>query len=415
MSKTIISADTTTQILADTADHSWIVNTGVNVTVADNAIYGFSIGDNRSFDIRGNVTSTSVSGLALEVGLASDRAGTSNTNITVASTGALSASGAAVILAAVHTTIDNAGTIESSASYGIFASGYGLTINNTGDIDSYSDGIYSTFKNMNLTNSGQIEVSNGNAVSFYKTSMIENSGTIETTSSISSAISWTSGARTESTLDNSGKISAPVTAIFGYHGSETVINSGKIIGNIDLYDGNDVFRSEGGTVKGIVHGGAGDDTYTIDNANIRLVELKNHGHDTVNSSVGYALTDNFETLVLIGGANINGNGNALDNDITGNGGNNRLSGGLGDDDLTGGKGSDIFVFKDNFGRDTIHDFAPGTDRIDLSDFSGVKNFADLMANHASKSGNDVIIHAGTDHLILDHVAKGDLHASDFIF
>jgi Ca2+-binding RTX toxin-like protein len=415
MSKTIISADTTTTILADTADHTWIVNAGVNIDVAGHGFNGNNSADGRVFDIKGHVTSTADAGADLFIGSSGNVSGTKNTSITVESTGVLTAKNDCILGNGIDFAVDNAGTISSSAFYGIALNGSGLTINNTGSVSGSYSGIYSASGDLDVTNSGHIESSDGSGIGLYHSNTIENSGTIEITNDAHAAISWYSDGAAKNVLDNSGKISAPVTAIYGNHGSETVINSGKIVGNVDLNGGDDVFRNDGGTLNGKVDGGGGDDTYTIDNASINLVELKDDGNDTVKSSVSYMLAANFEKLILTGDSNINGNGNALDNDITGNGGNNRLSGGLGDDDLTGGKGSDIFVFKDNFGQDTIHDFAPGTDRIDLSDFSGVKNFTDLMANHATKSDGDVIIHAGTDHLILDHVAKGDLHASDFIF
>ncbi|WP_108887577.1 calcium-binding protein [Pseudoprimorskyibacter insulae] len=68
-------------------------------------------------------------------------------------------------------------------------------------------------------------------------------------------------------------------------------------------------------------------------------------------------------------------GGALDNLMLGQGGNDTLSGGPGDDTLiagagydtlTGGAGADVFVLEAGRTRDTITDFQPGQDRIDLS-------------------------------------------------
>jgi serralysin len=80
-----------------------------------------------------------------------------------------------------------------------------------------------------------------------------------------------------------------------------------------------------------------------------------------------------ENLTLTTGAgNINATGNNLNNVIIGNDGNNILTGGGGIDTLTGGAGADIFVFADGDTgstaghRDTITDFLPGTDQIDLT-------------------------------------------------
>ncbi len=73
-------------------------------------------------------------------------------------------------------------------------------------------------------------------------------------------------------------------------------------------------------------GGAGDDTYYVDNAGDSVVEASGAGTDLVNSSIGYALGSNVENLTLTGSATINGYGNGLANTLTGNAGNNALNG-----------------------------------------------------------------------------------------
>jgi len=88
-------------------------------------------------------------------------------------------------------------------------------------------------------------------------------------------------------------------------------------------------------------GGAGDDTYVVDNANDVVVEQAGEGTDTVQSSVTYTLSDNVENLVLSGSSGIGGNGNELDNTITGNNGSNALNGGAGNDVLVGNGGNDM--------------------------------------------------------------------------
>lgn len=61
------------------------------------------------------------------------------------------------------------------------------------------------------------------------------------------------------------------------------------------------------------------------------------------------------------------NGTAGRDTLTGTAGDDRINGLLGADTLTGGAGADVFVYTDiRDGRDTINDFAPGTDKLDLT-------------------------------------------------
>ena len=83
-------------------------------------------------------------------------------------------------------------------------------------------------------------------------------------------------------------------------------------------------------------GGAGNDTYFVDNAGDAVIESAGQGNDAVFASVNYGLTANVETLVLQGAADLQGFGNALANSIFGNSGNNLIDGGVGADTMIGG-------------------------------------------------------------------------------
>jgi Ca2+-binding RTX toxin-like protein len=90
-------------------------------------------------------------------------------------------------------------------------------------------------------------------------------------------------------------------------------------------------------------GGAGDDTYVVDDAGDRVIELAGAGTDTIQVAGSFALATQVENLVLTGSGNFTGTGNALANRITGNAGRNLLSGNGGNDTLDGGAGADTMV------------------------------------------------------------------------
>jgi len=93
-----------------------------------------------------------------------------------------------------------------------------------------------------------------------------------------------------------------------------------------------------------------------------------------------------------------------------------------DDTLTGGASADQFVFtpEQSPSADTITDFKPGEDHIDLrlfSDVVGADNINGWLAANAAQSSAspaDVLITLGNDTLTLKNVTVTSLHASDFI-
>lgn len=206
-----------------------------------------------------------------------------------------------------------------------------------------------------------------------------------------------------------------------------------------LYGGAGNDRLDGGYDADRMFGGGGDDIYVVDRTADAVFETATAsisdtidlgGTDGVYSDVSYSLAVSgrqfIENLVLTGGANISGGGNALNNAITGNDGNNTLNGGGGKDMLTGGPGADTFVFatgdsKAGHGaRDVITDFATGTDKIDLSalpvtDFTGQVTFKTL--------GSGLIVYVDIDHdgfdyddfaVQLNGVHTASLNPGDFI-
>ncbi|WP_270933141.1 beta strand repeat-containing protein [Falsiroseomonas oryzae] len=101
---------------------------------------------------------------------------------------------------------------------------------------------------------------------------------------------------------------------------------------------------DGGAGADTLEGGTGDDTYIADGADV-IVETAAGGHDVVRSSVGLALGDEVEDLVLTG-LGLAGTGNASANAILGSAGADTLDGGGGADTLTGAAGNDLYRVDD---------------------------------------------------------------------
>jgi Ca2+-binding RTX toxin-like protein len=114
-------------------------------------------------------------------------------------------------------------------------------------------------------------------------------------------------------------------------------------GNNALNGGGGNDRLDGGLGHDAMAGGTGNDTYFVDSAGDVVTEAAGEGTDMVNAAVSYTLGANVENLFLTGTGNINGTGNALDNQLYGNAGNNVLDGGAGSDLMTGGAGDDIYI------------------------------------------------------------------------
>jgi Ca2+-binding RTX toxin-like protein len=166
-------------------------------------------------------------------------------------------------------------------------------------------------------------------------------------------------------------------------------------------------------------GGLGNDVYFVDNAGDFVFENAGEGNDAVFSVIDYTLTANVETLVLQGGGNLSGTGNALANSIFGNSGGNILDGGAGADVLTGGAGNDTFLFRaGQANNDTVVDFiGNGAAAGDALQFSGFGTAAQGATFTQIGASNQWQIHSGLDghNEVVTFSNAAVIHPSDFLF
>lgn len=187
-------------------------------------------------------------------------------------------------------------------------------------------------------------------------------------------------------------------------------------------------------------GGSGNDLYRYDDVGDLVSEtlvpgIDDGGYDTVRSSLSYVLGNYVEELVLTGTANINGDGNSLDNRIVGNSGNNIIDGLAGADTMGGGDGDDTYIVDNSSdliqetstgGNDTVYSTASLTMRnyIETLILSGSGNINAIGNSQNStifgNAGNNVIDGrggidtmkggAGNDVYVVDNV--GDIVSED---
>jgi Ca2+-binding RTX toxin-like protein len=174
--------------------------------------------------------------------------------------------------------------------------------------------------------------------------------------------------------------------------------------------GNDVLG--GGAGGDTLVGGLGDDTYLVTDDTTSVVEQAGEGVDTVKASVSFELAANVENLVLTGALEAtDGQGNDLNNVITGDAFANHLSGEDGNDTLNGGGGDD--VLSGGGGNDTLN----GGAGIDTASYAGADSAVTVSLAIAGAQNTHG---AGTDTLVaienltgsaFDDVLTGDAKAN----
>jgi len=273
------------------------------------------------------------------------------------------------------------------------------------------------------SNAGTVESSQGFIFVGDDASLVNSAGGV--IRAVTYGVSFSSEPGSHSKLINHGLIVGGDrgAAVVDFRSDNSVINDGRIVGDIRLGDGQDFIDTRGGTIRGPLFGGAGDDTLITDDADITLTELFGEGADTVKSTVSYTLTTNVENLFLLGHKNLKGfgddgnnqlHGNDADNILRGRDGNDKLFGGAGNDQLFGGADGDFFQFATGWDRDRIQDFEQGLDLIDTSRWKGIDDFTEVL-QHAHDGKLGVVITLGHDSLTIEGASRAELVGGDFMF
>ncbi|MGB8920079.1 MAG: calcium-binding protein, partial [Pseudomonas sp.] len=222
---------------------------------------------------------------------------------------------------------------------------------------------------------------------------------------VRSSVSYTLSANVED-----GILLGTANLNFAGNASDNVLtgNAGNNI--LAGYAGNDIL--DGGAGNDTLIGGTGDDIYYVDSRTDIVTELAGEGHDVIRTSISYTLSANVEDGVLLGNANLNFAGNALDNVLTGNAGNNILDGYAGTDTLMGGAGADIFRFS------AVGDIGLGANRDVINDFSSLEgdkiDFKSFDANLTADGLNSFTFIGAADFTgagqlrFVDHVLSGNV-------
>jgi Ca2+-binding RTX toxin-like protein len=161
-------------------------------------------------------------------------------------------------------------------------------------------------------------------------------------------------------------------------------SSGATTGNDQLFGGKGNDKAYGGTGNDGLSGDVGNDKMEGGDGNDAL-----DGGDGDDGLLGGAGLD----LLNAGAGNDDLDGGDGKDQLFGGDGDDDLTGGTGDDDMTGGAGADRFNFLSfTSGRDTIHDFIVGVDKLVISMSAyGFTTVQDIIDNYTSSSGGDTQI------------------------
>ncbi|WP_409261488.1 Ig-like domain-containing protein, partial [Pseudomonas putida] len=292
------------------------------------------------------------------------------------------------------------------------ASGSYQPIADGGSFTASHDGVYSIHV-VNQANPSD----NSKAAESYKLSMVvDYSNAVNEVHQASYTVSDGHGGSATGAVDITYQAGATLNGTAGddvlmASNADTLLNGGDGhdvlvggAGNDTLHGGNGNDLLIGGLGNDLLDGGAGNDTasyasatggVTVDLSLTGPQHTGAAGVDTLTGIENLIGSDYDDTLIGDAGDNLLNGG--LGNDVLkGGDGNDIIIGGPGNDIMTGGNGNDTFVWqKGDTGHDTVTDFTPGSDHLDLSQLLQGENATaasldDYLHFKVSGSGSNVV-------------------------
>jgi Ca2+-binding RTX toxin-like protein len=263
--------------------------------------------------------------------------------------------------AVVEALASGTDTIRSSVSYGLSANVENLTLTGVAAIDGLGNDLANTLTGNSANNvlDGKAGADSMAGDAGDDTYVVDSAGDAVAESAsagldiVLSSVTYSLAANVENlTLTGASSIDA----IGNELANSLVGNSGN-----NLLDG----RIGADTMLG----GAGNDSYVVDDNGDVVIEFAGEGFDQVSASINYVLARQVEQLSLTGSA-IRATGNDLDNLLFGNSLANDLDGAAGADAMSGGAGDDRYVV-DSAGDTVVEAVGAGLDTV----YAGVNQVA----------------------------------------
>ena len=275
-------------------------------------------------------------------------------------------------------------TVQSAVTYTIGANVENLALTGTAAINGTGNALDNV-----LTGNSAANVLTGGAGN--DTYLVDNVGDVVTENAnegidtVQSAVTYTIGANVEN---------------LALTGTAAINGTGNALDNV----------LTGNSAANALAGGAGNDTYLVDNVGDVVTENANEGIDTVQSAVTYTIGANVENLALTGTAAINGTGNALDNVLTGNSAANALTGGAGNDTYLVDNVGDVVTENANEGIDTVqsavtYTIGANVENLALTGTAAINGTGNALDNvlTGNSAANVLTGGAGNDTYLVDNV------------